>query len=160
MSKGRGWHGEPERHARAARGIKTRQQLAHERGWYKEPIKYTAEDTVRDIRMVKMANKKMRNIIRWLSPHWDHRGLTWQISVREQDKLTKSLDDIIETLDTVRLSIDMNEEYLNAIWDIKTAWSSKSEKDRTLHLEAARERLHSIIRDYLIEHQEYEVRPL
>lgn len=139
MTKGRGWHGDPERHSKAARGIKTtptRLDFSH-------PV-----TSPRDIKMVEMASAKMDRILTWLDLN-DRWRIRTTISVREQDKLTKRLDDIIETLDTVRLSGWMDEEVGNAKKELEIAWSSKLERDRILSLEIARERLHNVITSYL-----------
>lgn len=122
-AKGRGWYGESHRHSLAARGITT---------------KLKTGSPARDV--IGQANTKMNRILK------RHDEFVWrQPTLEEQDRLTKDLNDIIEMLNTVKLSAPLKADIWNAEGEIETAWSSKSEKDRILHLELARERLHWVI---------------
>ena len=138
--KGRGWHGERGRHSLAARGLTTK-------------LKPTPD--ARSLRIVKMALEKMRRTIRWLNPFYDSRGTTWQIDVRQQDKLTKEMEDIVETLETAELPSQMEAELKHVKENINKAWSGREESARVLYLEIAREILHDSIIGYLIDRNEY-----
>ncbi len=142
--KGRGWHGERGRHSLAARGLTTKRK---------------PKPDARSLRIVKMALEKMRRTIRWLNPLFDNRGNTWQIDVRQQDKLTRELEDIIGTLKGIEFSAEMESEFEKAQADAETAWSYE-ERDRILYLEMARERLHNVIITYLDDRGEYKITPL
>ncbi len=155
MTKGRGWHGERARHRLAAiRGIKTKRRLS--------------DLATRNITIVKMALRKMRSIIRWLNPLWDSRGSTWQIDVRQQDKMTRELEDIMETLEMAAFPKDafwlgpdspseIDEGIETAKQNLAKAWSSKTEQDRVTYIEMAREELHTAIVGYLIDRNAYDM---
>ena len=141
---GRGWHGEPARHGLAARGIATKNRN----------VPGASE---RDVEAVKMASKMMWKIVQKINrfnvpddtEELEDWIATWQMSVREQDKMTRDLDYIVNLLDQVELPTWMNEEIGDAREEISIAWSSKTDEKRMLHLELARERLHSVITNYL-----------
>ena len=122
---GRGWHGEPGRHAAAARGIKT----VH------PPQGVIAADVVMEQILSSMTR-------------FDFDKFHWQMSVREQDKFTKQLYDIIVRLKRVELPAWMVVELEVAEEEIELAWTY-SEHERILTLEVARERLHNVIASYL-----------
>ncbi len=127
--KGRGWHGESGRHAQAARGIPTVKKL---------PVPLD----LKNIGAVERANDKMDRILKRLDP------FAWKLSVRELDKLTNELDDVIKILNSANLPDWMNLELEIAEEELELAWASK-ERARILTLELARERLHNVIRSYL-----------
>ncbi len=126
MTKGQGWHGERKRHSDAARGIPTVKKLPLD-------LKNIA---------VERANDKMDRILKRLDP------FAWKLSVRELDKLTNELDDIIEILNGADLPDWMNLELEVAEEELELAWAGK-ERERILILELVRERLHNVIRSYL-----------
>lgn len=153
MTRGRGWHGESERHRLAAiRGIKTKKGLFQASHHSAPTVKNSG---TRNIAVVKMALKKMRTTIRWLNPLWDSRGSTWQMDVRQQTKLTKELDDVWMTLETIELPAEMTEKIGEARENITKAWTAKEQESRVLYLEIAREILHNEIITYLDDRNEY-----
>lgn len=119
---------------------------------------------MRNITIVKMALQKMRRTIQWLDPYYSPRGATWQIDVRQQDKLTREIEDIIETLEMAAFDpkdafwlgsdspSEIDEGIETAKQNLQKAWSSKTQEDRTIYIEMAREELHSAIVGYLIDH--------
>ncbi len=129
---GRGWHGEPGRHAAAARGIPT--------------VKQTSR-VIGDRNSVIAADVIMEQVLSSMT-RFDFDKMHWQMSVREQDKFSKQLDDIIERLGRAKLPGWMDEEVAMAKEEIEIAWASK-EQERILTLEVARERLHNVITSYL-----------
>lgn len=127
MGRGRGWHGESGRHRQAALKGKLPGKSA----------------SARDAETIKRARDKMDRILKQLGTGFGL-GLTYQMSVRQQDKLTNDLEEIIEMLETVKLPDWMEYQLDNARIGIKNAWSYEDKK-RVLGLEAARERLHLIL---------------
>ncbi len=144
--KGRGWHGEPGRHADAARGILT--------GHVQRPGTKTERLRRYDDRVMERAEEKMERVIKRIVdrlPKTDGMVVlphTWQFSMHEQERITKMLEEIIFDLKRVELNKWMTDELWTAETDLEDAWAFTREHERNTNIEMARERLHGIIVNY------------
>lgn len=139
--KGRGWHGEPGRHADAARGIRTQRAKAA----------MIAMESVGDDAIMERAEEKMERLIDMIDP--DRKGMvalphTWQFDMRMQERITKLLEEIIYDLKRVELNKWMADELWTAESDLDDAWTLSRKYERNTNIEMARERLHAIIVNY------------